>query len=92
MPLPMTRAVLRILSVLALYALLTVVLTWPLVRRLRHMEPGDPAYFAWVMAWEIRALKTDPLGLPHANIYHPARYTLGMDEPVLGTMLLVLPF
>ena len=91
MQLPMTRTVLRILGVLALYALLTAVLTWPLVRRLGHMEPGDSAYFAWVMAWEIHSLKTDPLGLPHGNIFHPARYTLGMDEPVLGTMLLVLP-
>jgi hypothetical protein len=78
-------------AVLAAYALLTVALTWPLARRLQIMDPGDSAYFAWAIAWEIHALKTDPLSLPHANIYHPARNTLGMDEPILGTMILALP-
>lgn len=81
----------RILRALGLYAALTVALTWPMALRLRIMDPGDSAYFAWEVAWEIHALKTGWSTLPHANIYHPARYTLGMDEPVLGTMLLALP-
>jgi hypothetical protein len=76
---------------LAVYAVLTIALTWPLALRLRLMEPGDAAYFAWEMAWEIHALETDPQSLPDANIFYPARYTLGMDEPVLGTMILALP-
>ncbi len=76
---------------LGLYSLLTVLLTWPLASQLHLMDPGDSAFFAWVMGWEIHALKTDPARLPHANIFHPLRYTLGMDEPVLGTTLLALP-
>jgi len=75
----------------AAFALLTLALTWPLALRLHAMEPGDSAYFAWAMGWALHALKSDPLSLPHANIYHPARYALGMDEPVLGTTLLALP-
>ena len=43
------------------------------------------------MGWELHALRTDPARLPHGNIFHPLRYTLGMDEPVLGTTLLVAP-
>jgi hypothetical protein len=43
------------------------------------------------MAWERHALLNDPAALPHAPIFHPLRYTLGMDEPVLGTTLLVVP-
>ena len=74
-----------------LYAVLTVGLTWPWVLRLRIMDAGDSAFFAWVMAWEIHAVATDPAQLPHANIFHPLRYTLGMDEPVLATTLLILP-
>src|SRR5262245_12365036 len=76
---------------LALFALLTVVLTWPMVTRLRLMDAGDSAFFAWVMSWELHSLWTDVRELPHGNIFHPLRYTLGMDEPVLGTTLLVLP-
>lgn len=81
----------KILRAIGLYALLTVVLTFPLALRLRIMDPGDSAYFAWAIGWEVHALKTDPLSLPHGNIYHPSRFALFMDEPILGTTLLVLP-
>jgi hypothetical protein len=83
---------LKALRTAALFALLTAVLTWPLVLRLRVMDPGDSAYFAWAVGWGLHALWTDPLSLPHGNVLHPARYTLFMDEPVLGTTVLVLPF
>lgn len=81
----------NVLRAAALYAFLTVVLTWPFARQLHVMDPGDSAWFAWAMSWELHALATDPASLPHANIYHPARWTLGMDEPILGTTLLALP-
>jgi len=81
----------RVARAAALYLVLTVVFTYPLALRLRIMDAGDSAFFTWVMAWEAHALRTDPARLPHGNMFHPLRYTLGMDEPVLGTTLLVLP-
>jgi len=81
----------RVFRAGALYVALTVLLTYPLALRLRVMDAGDSAFFAWLMAWEVHALKTDPARLPHGNMFHPLRYTLGMDEPVFGTTLLVLP-
>jgi hypothetical protein len=81
----------RSLRALAIYAVLTVALTWPFAANLRVMDAGDSAFFAWEIGWTVHALKTDPSQLPHANIFHPLRYTLGMDEPVLGTTVLVLP-
>jgi hypothetical protein len=81
----------RSLRALAIYAVLTVALTWPFAANLRVMDAGDSAFFAWEIGWTVHALKTDPAQLPHANIFHPLRYTLGMDEPVLGTTVLVLP-
>jgi hypothetical protein len=81
----------RAVRAAALYLVLTVAFTYPLALRLRIMDAGDSAFFAWVMAWEAHALGTDPARLPHGNMFHPLRYTLGMDEPVLGTTLLVLP-
>ena len=55
------------------------------------MDAGDSAFFAWAIGWERHALFTDPALLPHGNMFHPLRHTLGMDEPVLGTSVLVLP-
>ncbi len=81
----------RSLRALAIYAVLTVAFTWPFAANLRVMDAGDSAFFAWEIGWTVHALKTDPAQLPHANIFHPLRYTLGMDEPVLGTTVLVLP-
>ena len=81
----------RSLRALALFAALTVLLTWPFASNLTIIDAGDSAFFAWEIAWTLHALGTDPPQLPHANIFHPLRYTLGMDEPVLGTTLLVLP-
>ena len=69
----------------ALYAALTVVLTYPAGlppapdgrRRLRVLRLGDRLGAA-------RAAHR-PSRLPHGNMFFPLRYTLGMDEPVLGT-------
>jgi hypothetical protein len=82
---------LRPLRAAFLYAALTVALTYPLAFRLRVMDAGDSAFFAWAIGWERHALFTDPARLPHGNMFHPLRATLGMDEPVLGTTVLVLP-
>jgi hypothetical protein len=81
----------RALRAGGLYLVLTILFTYPLAFRLRIMDAGDSAFFAWVMAWEAHALGTDPARLPHGNMFHPLRYTLGMDEPVFGTTLIVLP-
>jgi hypothetical protein len=66
-------------------------MTWPFAARLRVIDAGDSAYFTWAVGWQVHALKTDPASLPHGNFYAPSRFTLFMDEPVLGTGLLVLP-
>jgi hypothetical protein len=80
-----------LLRATGLYTILTIALTWPLAARLRIMDAGDSAFFAWVMAWEVHSLATDPARISHAPIFHPLPHTLGYDEPVLGTTLLTLP-
>ncbi len=81
----------KTLRAVGLYLVLTIVLTWPLVGNLHVTDAGDSAFFAWEIGWTVHALVTDPAQLPHGNIFHPLRYTLGLDEPILGTTLLVLP-
>jgi hypothetical protein len=86
------RAVPAWLRALVLYAGMTAVFTWPFVVQLHLMDAGDSAFFTWEMSWEREALLHRPADLPHAPIFHPLRYTLGMDEPILGTTLLTVPF
>jgi hypothetical protein len=74
-----------------LFILLTAAMTWPFLARLRVIDAGDSAYFTWAVGWQLHSLKTDPASLPHGNFYAPSRFTFFMDEPVLGTGLLVLP-
>src|SRR5512143_1710981 len=81
----------KTLRATGLYLVLTVALTWPLVTHLRVMDAGDSAFFAWEIGWTVHALATDPAQLPHGNIFHPLRYTLGLDEPIFGTTLVALP-
>jgi hypothetical protein len=83
---------LRSLRAVLLYSVLTTAFTWPLPSLLHVTEAGDAGFFAWTVGWELHALRTDVRRLPHANIFHPLRFTLGLDEPVLGTTALVLPF
>ncbi|MEO8499735.1 MAG: hypothetical protein ABI565_02385 [Vicinamibacteria bacterium] len=66
-------------------------MTWPFAARLSIIDAGDSAYFAWAVGWQTHALLTDPLSLPQGNFYAPSRFTFFMDEPILGTGLLVLP-
>ncbi len=77
--------------VLVLYATLAALMTYPLVTRLTIMEPGDTAYFSWAMGWTLHSLVTDPASLAHGNVYHPSRFALGMDEPIIGSSILMLP-
>ena len=81
----------KTLRAAGLYLVLTIALTWPLVTHLRVMDAGDSAFFAWEIGWTVHALATDPARCRTRNIFHPLRYTLGLDEPILGTTLLVLP-
>jgi hypothetical protein len=75
----------------ALFVVLTVAMTWPFAARLFIIDAGDSAYFAWAVGFQTHALSADPASLPHGNFYAPSRFTFFMDEPVLGTGLLVLP-
>jgi hypothetical protein len=81
------------IGALALHTALVVWLTWPLATHIATHRPNtslrclnDPLLLAWALAHESRALTTDPLTLPDANIYHPTRYSLFYGEVGLGAV------
>lgn len=86
---PATREILIILA----FCLLTALLTWPYVTRLRDavVGHGDPYLIAWSLWWDYHATFNDPLNLFHANILYPYRYTLAFSEHSYGVALPFFP-
>jgi hypothetical protein len=79
------------LASLALYALLVVVLTWPLAPRATSHIPAtwgvfhfDTLHTTWMLAHETHALATAPSTVLDTNIYHPERRTLFYNTTSLG--------
>ena len=64
-------------------------LTWPTLRDPRHTVPGDigdPAFFAWQIAWGGHALRHDPVHLWDSNTFYPDPHSLAFTDTVLGYM------
>ncbi|WP_438872574.1 hypothetical protein [Paractinoplanes pyxinae] len=75
--------ILVVLGGLALAALLT----WPTLRDPRHTVPGDigdPALFAWQIAWGGHALLHNPLHFWDSNTFYPDPHSLAFTDTVLG--------
>ena len=85
----------------ASYALLTIVLTWPLARGLSRDLPadfGDPLLNAWILAWDaehlLRALGGHFQALGEywdANIYYPHPLALAYSEHLTAQAVMILP-
>jgi hypothetical protein len=74
-----------------LYAVLTLLLTWPLARGLTHDLPadfGDPLFASWAIAWDATHLGR---GWWNANIFHPHPLSLAYSEHFLAQGLQILP-
>ena len=66
---------------------LAVTLTWPTLRDPRHTVPGDigdPALFAWQIAWGGHALLHHPSHLWDSNTFYPDPHSLSFTDTVLG--------
>jgi len=91
----------RRLLPLAWYALLAVVVTWPLARdpfgRLGALHgPGDPYLNLWILGWDLDTISRAPLDVVtgrvfDAPIFHPARQTLAYSDHFLVVAVLVWP-
>ena len=80
----------RILAPVALFALLTAVMTWPQVTRLSTdaYEHQDVYFNMWRFAWVAHALSTSPSHLLDGNIFYPEPRTLTFSDamPVESTL------
>ena len=78
----------------AVFALLAIVHTWPLVTEpgsLSRNDNGDAQLNEWIVAWVAHQLPRDPLQLFQGNIFYPARDVLAFSEPLIVPALLAAP-
>ncbi|MGD8398442.1 MAG: hypothetical protein PVG11_06260, partial [Anaerolineae bacterium] len=72
----------KTLSALFLFAILSLVLTYPLPLHLADAveDRQDALLNVWITAWDGHQLVADPLHLFEANIFHPYPRTLAYSE------------
>ena len=87
------QRIFRELSAFALFAVLAVALTWPLVLHpaTAVSDFGDPLLTAWILDWVNYALTHQPLSLYDAPIFHPAPLPLAYSENLIAVAILLLP-
>lgn len=72
---------------LPLWVLLGLVLLQPTPHRVSQTvagDLGDSMFLTWTLSWGARGLRTDPLGVFDANIFHPESDTLAFSDPMLS--------
>lgn len=83
-----------IAAVVAFYAVLTAVMTYPQVRLIETavgLDHGDPLFSTWRLAWIAHQLVRDPLHLFNGNIFHPEPGTLAFSDSMLVPALMAAP-
>ena len=80
-------------AISALFAVLTLLFTYPIWTSPDSTLPGlgDERHQAWVMAWDAHALREDPARLFDTNTFYPRQNTLALSENLLATAVLVAP-
>ena len=76
-----------------LYTLFTIILTYPIIMHMRTgLELGDPALNAWILAWDVHSILTDPINLFNTNIFYPFTHNnLAFSENLFADMLVAFP-
>jgi len=72
----------RFVRIVALFTLLTAIMTWPQAARLGDAahEHQDVYFNMWRFAWVAHALSTSPTRLFEGNIFYPERRTLTYSD------------
>src|SRR4029453_19122234 len=85
--------IVRFAKAVALFTVLTAIMTWPQVRHLTtHAWPHDDVFFnMWRIGWIAHALPEAPTDLLDGNIFYPERRTLTFADAVLVESAIAAP-
>jgi hypothetical protein len=89
------RRLAELALLVALFAGLATLHTWPLARdpaRLTRLDNDDTAFNTWVVAWVAHQTRHDPRNLFAAPIFHPAQDALAFSEHMVVPALMGAPF
>lgn len=79
---------------IVVFAVLSVIHTWPLARnpaRLSLNDNSDAMLNEWALAWVDHQLVRDPLHLFDGNIFYPAKDSLAFSEPLIVPAMMGIP-
>src|SRR5437764_528332 len=79
---------------LLVYGVITLALFPTVVAHLANAfagDLGDPPSQAWILAWDVHALRTNPAHLYDANIFYPFHDVLAYQDTLLGLLPLAAP-
>ena len=81
------------LGVVALFGVLTAVMTYPQVRNMDAVarNEGDALFSTWRIAWVAHQLPRDPLNLFNGNIFHPEPGALAFSDAMIVPALMAAP-
>ena len=82
------------LLIIVFFLVLSILFTRPMLTKGDHAvykDPIDTTFQAWTLAWDIRALSSNPFNLFNANIFYPNRYTLAYSEHQVTTAVMSIP-
>lgn len=83
----------RFAKIVALFTLLTAIMTWPQAARLGDaaQEHQDVYFNMWRFAWVAHALSSSPARLFDGNIFYPERRTLTLSDAMPVESFLAAP-
>jgi hypothetical protein len=82
------------MAIILVFLALSMIITRPLITKAAdsaYEEPYDPTFQAWTLAWDARALTSNPFGLFHANIFYPNPNTLAYSDHQIVTAIIAMP-
>ena len=83
-----------VLLAAAVFSLASLVYTFPLITAPAHanrLDSPDALLNSWIISWNVRQLRADPLHLFDANIFFPEKGTLAYSENLVTGALIAAP-
>jgi len=81
------------LIILALYTVITLIVTYPLILNIENnLSVGDSSLNAWILAWDVHSILTDPIHLFDANAFYPfVGNSLAFSEHLFSNIFVAFP-
>lgn len=78
---------------LTLYTVITLIVTYPLIVNIdNNLSIGDSSLNAWIIAWDVHSILTDPIHLFDANAFYPfVDNSLAFSEHLFANIFVALP-